>query len=122
MPASQLDVTFHHGCFIYEIALVGRTMFWIKRVYYRNVSIPTRAAWWIIIHQPCTIPWQYLNSGSLGTMPYSYTQPSVLCLESPVDEDCRKLLARKEFVTVPSTHPCHLFHACVFAVPKVHTT
>ena len=122
MPDSQLDVTFHHGCFIYEIALVGRTMFWIKRVYYRNASIPTRAARWITIHLPCTLPWWYLNSGSLGTMPYSSTQPSALCLESPAIEACRKLLVRKEFVTVNSMPPFYLFHACVLAAPKVHRT
>ena len=97
-------------------------MFWIKRVYYRNASIPTRAACWITIHLPCTIHWQYLNSGSLGTMPYSSTQPSALCLESPAVEAYRKLLVRKEFVTVNSMPPCYLFHACVLAAPKVHRT
>ena len=53
-------------------------------------------------------------------MPYSSTQPSALCLESLAIEACRKLLVRKEFVTVNSMPPCYLFHACVLAAPKVH--
>ena len=53
-------------------------------------------------------------------MPHSSTQPSALCLESPAVEAYRKLLVRKEFVTVNSMPPCYLFHACVLAAPKVH--
>ena len=73
-----------------------------------------------IYHAVLKLHWQYLNSGSLHTMPYSSTQPSALCLESLAIEACRKLLVRKEFVTVNSMPPFYLFHACVLAAPKVH--